>query len=70
MKLTTSTIAALLVPAVTARFIEQDEGSNVQLYPYGFYEESSEKYLIELSPGNTRWVTEEEKWALRRVSLP
>ena len=26
-----------------------------------------EKYLIELSPGKTRWVTEDEKWALRRV---
>lgn len=26
-----------------------------------------EKYLIELSPGETRWVTEDEKWALRRV---
>lgn len=26
-----------------------------------------EKYLIELAPGETRWVTEDEKWALRRV---
>lgn len=69
MKFTTSTIAALLVPAITARFIEQDEGNKVQLYPYGFYEESTEKYLIELSPGNTQWVTEEEKWDLRRVRL-
>ncbi|KAL9115592.1 MAG: hypothetical protein Q9187_007254, partial [Circinaria calcarea] len=25
-----------------------------------------EKYLIELGPGNIRWVTEEEKWELRR----
>lgn len=31
---------------------------------------SSEKYHIELSPGNTRWVTEDEKWALRRVCSP
>lgn len=68
MKFTTSTITALLVSAATARFVEQDEGNKVQLYPYGFYEESTEKYLIELSPGNTRWVTEDEKWALRRVS--
>ncbi len=29
----------------------------------------SDQYLIELSPGVTRWVIEEEKWALRRVSL-
>ena len=27
-----------------------------------------ELYLIELSPGTTQWVTEDEKWALRRVS--
>ena len=26
-----------------------------------------DEYLIELSPGETRWVTEDEKWALRRV---
>ncbi|KAI9845473.1 MAG: Leucine aminopeptidase 1 [Thelocarpon superellum] len=28
-----------------------------------------ERYLIELSPGETRWVTEDEKWALRRQGL-
>jgi hypothetical protein len=27
-----------------------------------------DEYLIELSPGETRWVTEEGKWELRRVS--
>jgi leucyl aminopeptidase len=26
-----------------------------------------EKYLIELAPYRTRWVTEEEKWALKLV---
>jgi bacterial leucyl aminopeptidase len=26
-----------------------------------------EKYLLELSPGETLWATEEEKWALKRV---
>ena len=26
----------------------------------------AEKYLIEVSPGQTQWVTEDEKWALRR----
>jgi leucyl aminopeptidase len=26
-----------------------------------------DEYLIELSPGETRLVTEDEKWALRRV---
>jgi bacterial leucyl aminopeptidase len=28
---------------------------------------SPEEFLIELAPGHTRWVTEEDKWALRRV---
>lgn len=27
-----------------------------------------EKYLIELAPYRTRWVTEEEKWALKLVT--
>lgn len=27
----------------------------------------AEKFLIELAPGETRWVTEEEKWELKRV---
>jgi leucyl aminopeptidase len=26
-----------------------------------------DRYLLELSPGETLWVTEEEKWELRRV---
>ena len=26
-----------------------------------------EKYLVEFEPGETRWVTEDEKWELRRV---
>ena len=29
-----------------------------------------EKYLVEFRPGETRWVTEDEKWELRRVGLP
>lgn len=62
MKLSTSSVIALLAPAVAARFIEKNEGNNVELYP----DSSSEKYLIELAPGNTRWVTEDEKWELRR----
>lgn len=28
----------------------------------------ADKYLIELAPGETQWVTEDDKWALRRVS--
>lgn len=68
MKFSTPSVVALLAPAVAARFVEKNEGNNVQLYPDGYQEEYAEKYLIELSPGNTAWVTEEEKWELRRVS--
>lgn len=28
-----------------------------------------ELFLIELSPGETAWVTEDEKWELRRVRM-
>ena len=28
-----------------------------------------ERFLLELSPGETLWGTEEEKWALRRVCV-
>lgn len=31
--------------------------------------ESEDKYLIELGPGVTRWVVEEEKWELKRVCI-
>ena len=27
-----------------------------------------QRYLVEFGPEDTRWVTEEEKWELRRVS--
>ncbi|KAH8764352.1 peptidase family M28 [Diaporthe sp. PMI_573] len=66
MRLSTPSLVALLAPAVTARFFERTEGNNVQLYPEGVYEESSEKFLVELAPGDTKWITEEEKWELRR----
>ena len=28
---------------------------------------SAEEFLVELEPGVTRWVSEDEKWELRRV---
>ncbi|KAL8809862.1 MAG: hypothetical protein Q9200_003045 [Gallowayella weberi] len=30
---------------------------------------NSERYLIELSPGVTRWIAEDDKWALRREGI-
>jgi bacterial leucyl aminopeptidase len=29
-----------------------------------------ERYLIEINPGETQWVTEDDKWTLKRVRLP
>ncbi|CAK7222596.1 Leucine aminopeptidase 1 [Sporothrix curviconia] len=54
---------ALLLPAVAARFVDNHNGENVQLHPEVA---AAEQYLVELGPGETRWVTEDEKWELRR----
>jgi leucyl aminopeptidase len=64
MKLTTLSLLALSAATINARFVEQHETNQVVL---NLVEE--EKYLIELKPGHTQWVTEEEKWELRRVRL-
>lgn len=65
MKFSSATALAACATAATARFIEPFEADNVQLAP-----NSDDKFLIELAPGETRWVTEDEKWELRRVSQP
>ncbi|KAI0021634.1 Zn-dependent exopeptidase [Xylariomycetidae sp. FL0641] len=65
-----SSLFALLLPAAaSARFIEANEASN-RVLPFTdalLEDVASERFLIELSPGETRWVTEEEKWELRRA---
>ncbi|KAK4213650.1 Leucine aminopeptidase 1 [Rhypophila decipiens] len=68
MKLTYTSLVALLLPAANARFKEHNEADRVQLFPDGLPEvpKSTEKFHIELAPGDTRWVTEDEKWELRR----
>lgn len=71
MKITQASVLALLLPAVSARFVENAEIDRVGLYTDWAkqVDETSQKYHIELSPGERRWVTEEEKWELRRVRL-
>lgn len=64
MKLSTVSLFALSTAAVNARFVEEHETNQVILNG-GVVEE---QFLIELTPGKTRWVSEEEKWELRRVS--
>jgi hypothetical protein len=53
--------SGLAVQAFSVSRIAQNAAQQVQ----GFM--SPEQYLIELSPGKTKWVTDAEKWALRRV---
>ncbi|CAN8102713.1 unnamed protein product [Discula destructiva] len=69
MKLTQSSIIALLAPAIAGRFVEPTESDHVQLYPADHQEASPEQFLIELNEGVTQWVTEEEKWALKRNGI-
>jgi leucyl aminopeptidase len=63
MKLSTVSLLALSAAAVNARFVEQHETNQVVLADV-----EEQLYLIELAPGKTQWVTEEEKWELRRAS--
>lgn len=59
-----SSLLTLLLPAAaSARFVELNEPSQVIAYPDVL---AAEKFLVELAPGETKWVTEEEKWELRR----
>lgn len=54
---------ALVATAVTGLFLSPSEQTALKeqtVVP-------EEKFLIELGPGETRWVTEDEKWILRRV---
>ena len=60
-----SLLALLLPAAASARFVEPNEINRIILNS-DEYAEEAEKFLIELSPDETRWVTEEQKWELRR----
>jgi len=72
MKVSNASLLALLLPAVSARFVEHSEPDRTILFPDGMPDipKDTTKYHIELAPGDTRWVTEEEKWELRRVCIP
>lgn len=64
MKFSTISLLALSATAINARFIEAHEQDQIAINNV-----EPEKYLIELAPGETRWVTEDEKWELRRVRI-
>src|SRR5438034_946906 len=63
-----SAILALSTAALAAASTSPKGGQIVLQDPQPTIVEPDE-YLIELSPGETRYVTEDEKWALRRVRL-
>lgn len=57
-------LSLLALSALVASTLSVPEPQQVAL---GNHE--TERYLIEINPGETRWVTEDDKWALRRVRL-
>ncbi|KAK8185605.1 hypothetical protein BC567DRAFT_239894 [Phyllosticta citribraziliensis] len=50
------------VAAATALVVVRDDQAPLQQL------DQVERYLVELSPGDTKWVTEDEKWELRRAT--
>jgi leucyl aminopeptidase len=66
MKLSGLSLLALSASVLHARFVEKHETNQVAL---NGAVDDAELYLIELAPGETMLVTEEEKWELKRVSI-
>jgi leucyl aminopeptidase len=64
MKISNLSVLALTASVINARFIEKHETDQVVL---NANVAGNEQFLIETAPGKTQWVTEEEKWELRRV---
>ncbi|KYK59162.1 hypothetical protein DCS_00292 [Drechmeria coniospora] len=60
MKFSRASLLAACVPAVSARYIERAEVNSVNLEP------GEERFLVETAPGKTQWITEDEKWEMRR----
>lgn len=64
MKLLAALALAATAPTVVlAAVIPQQDPLTEQRTHHG-----REKFLIELAPYKTRWVTEEEKWSLKLVN--
>ncbi|MCJ1283204.1 Leucine aminopeptidase 1 [Xylographa opegraphella] len=62
----TTLLAASLVTSATALTILRPEQ---QQAVFGSTTANEEKYLIEFGPDDTRWVTEDDKWVLKREGL-
>lgn len=59
-------LASLCATAVATAVYQPNDPQIVIQEPQPTINEPDE-YLIELSPGETRWITENEKWELRKV---
>lgn len=67
MKLAILSVLMWLAPLVSTRFVENQEAGQVVLnIPL---EELEPHYLIEFVNGKTQWVTDAEKWQLKRVCM-
>lgn len=66
MKISSFSVLALSAAVINARFVEKHETDQVVL---NAEQADNEQFLIELAPGKTQWVTEDEKWELRRVCI-
>lgn len=68
MRLSTSLALGATASSAVAAIIPQQ----APLVPSIVQNAQSTKWLIELAPYQARWVTEEEKWALKlvRLSIP
>ncbi len=56
LALCTSAVSALSVPQPHQAALNEQQTATSGLY------------LVELTPGETRWITEDQKWELKRVS--
>ncbi|EOA83813.1 Leucine aminopeptidase 1 [Exserohilum turcicum] len=62
----------LLLPLYTAAYAaaaSTPKGAQVVLQESQAPLAEADQYLIELAPGETRWVTEDEKWELRKQNI-
>lgn len=66
MKLTTALALSATASGVFAAVVPQQPLATM---PAQLVHSDPEKFLIELAPYQTRWVTEEEKWALKLVCI-
>lgn len=61
--------SSLLLPLCSAALVAAVYPPQVVINDAQAATAEPEKFLIELAPGETRWITEDDKWALRRKGV-